>query len=199
MTVDTAQRNREHADSTPSEAHEESAAEIAAKPRAHVALGELAQLYSQLKLRNYKGDPQAPLEDPERAIFEQQLSVFEKNMVAALRDAPSERRSLITRITRWALRRKPHDPMVKEYFFCSSLPAGVVLLCEPSSRLYLTFPPDARAPTWIAGSLVRAEGLYIEIREILRDPNRGICLEMVFAAIVQLIKLMGNEDYRQRH
>jgi hypothetical protein len=64
--------------------------------------------------------------------------------------------------------------------------------------LYLTFPPDARAPEWIADLLVRAEGLYIEIREILRTKNRGICLEMVFAAIVQLIKLMGNEDWRQK-
>jgi hypothetical protein len=170
----------------------------APKPRSHVALGELAQLYSQLKLRNDRGLLHAPLEDPQRAVFEEQLSVFEANMVTALRGAPSERPSWTTRLLRWMLRREPHDPMIKEYFFCSSLPAGVVLLCEPSSRLYLTFPPDARAPTWIAEQLVRAEGLYIEIREILRDPNRGICLEMVFAGIVQLIKLMGNEDYRQK-
>ena len=170
-------------------------------PRHFVALGELAQLYSQLTLSNdtNAGDPHAPLDDRNRAVFERKLSVFEKNIVEALRGVSSEQPSWTTQLMRAILGRTPPVPKIKEYYFCSSLPAGIVLLCHPSSRLYLTFPPDAHAPAWISDLLVRAEGLYIEIREILRDPNRGICLELLFTAIVQLIKLMGNEDYRQKH
>jgi hypothetical protein len=166
----------------------------------HVALGELAQLYSELTTGRDGQFTRPPVltDTSHRALFEEKLRLFERNTVDALRGSPTERRWWGVRLWHWLLREKPHDPMLKDYFFCSSLPAGVVLLCEPSSRLYLTFPPDARAPEWIADLLVRAEGLYIEIREILRTKNRGICLEMVFAGIVQLIKLMGNEDWRQK-
>jgi hypothetical protein len=87
--------------------------------------------------------------------------------------------------------------MIKQYYFSSKLPAGVVLFCDPSSRLFVTFPTDSRAPAWIADLLVRADVLYSEIREILRDPNRGLCLEMVFSRIVQLLKVMEHEDQRQ--
>ena len=100
---------------------------------------------------------------------------------------------------------------IENYFFCSSLPAGAVYTVpshkQPRVRfrrnpkqiqLHLTFPPDTRAPTWVARQLMRSQALYIEIREILRSRDRAICMELVFALIIQLLRLMGNEDWRQK-
>jgi hypothetical protein len=90
-------------------------------------------------------------------------------------------------------------PHAKTFFFCSSLPAGVVLLASPEDKLHLTFPPLAVSPPWVTELLVTAEMLYIDIREYVYKRHRSVCLDIVFDTIVQLLRLMGDKDYQAKY
>jgi hypothetical protein len=63
----------------------------------------------------------------------------------------------------------------------------------------VAFPPDAEAPAWISEQLVRCQALYVQIREVLRSRDRVICMDLIFGIVIQLLRLMGNEDWRQKN
>jgi hypothetical protein len=132
-----------------------------------VTLIELAQFYAA----PVPGRPSAP---PDRRRFHEQLEVFRQQVT----------------------RTNGGSAQIRDYFFCPVLPGGAVLTGAPDDRLYITFPPDARCPPWIAQELVRSVNLYVEVREIIRRQNRVICLEIIFTMIVQLLRLMVNENWR---
>ena len=85
---------------------------------------------------------------------------------------------------------------VDSYFFCMSLPAGVVYTSDDA--IHLSYPPDAWAPSWIAELLMQSQMLYVEIRHAPLWSDRRTCLKAMFDVMVQLLRMMGNEDFRTK-
>jgi hypothetical protein len=75
-----------------------------------------------------------------------------------------------------------------------NLPAGVIYTSDDS--IHLTFPPDAWAPNWLSELLMQCQMLYVEIRHAPLWKDRGICLNAIFDVMCQLLRMMGNEDWR---
>ncbi len=89
---------------------------------------------------------------------------------------------------------KHFNGRVDGYFFCVNLPAGVIYTSDDS--IHLTFPPDAWAPNWLSELLMQCQMLYVEIRHAPLWKDRRICLNAIFDVMCQLLRMMGNEDWR---
>jgi hypothetical protein len=85
---------------------------------------------------------------------------------------------------------------VDNYFFCVNLPAGAVYSSDDT--IQLTYPPDAWAPQWLAELLMQCQMLYVEVRHAPLWSDRRVCLRALYDVMTQLLRMMGDEDYRSK-
>ena len=81
-------------------------------------------------------------------------------------------------------------------YFCSAIPAGVVLTRpvtiehSPTYVVHLTYPVVTNVPAWMIELLLELNRLHLEVRQFVPYDQQQLCMEIIFSVASQLLRTM---------